>query len=342
MRVDQLIGSHRMRLMAVVKAAPSVREGCRRAGIHHSTYYEWKRRVESEGPQGLAGGRGRTRVKSPGRIRVESEVVAYALAYPEKGPDRLYGDLLTRGVTVGSVSQVWRILCAHSLNRAAYRYQLMALAQGLVSAEEALGSPPTPSPRSSRSVGELHAEQPGDLVQFDCFHIGQLKEARLTSRKIPGVVWQYTAIDVASSFTWAELHTTAHNPSAVHTSALAHRVARDLAAWGWQWRAASTDRGNEFVDHRFGETLKALGVQHRLIPPGRPQSNGKVEQVQHTILRECWQPALVTYHQPSITGLRDDLTDYLDYYNHHRSHHGKWNQGRTPNQIIIPNTGNHP
>jgi hypothetical protein len=47
-----------------------------------------------------------------------------------------------------------------------------------------------------------------------------------------GTVWQYTAIDVASAFTWAELHTSERNPRSRHTRALVHRVARELAAAG--------------------------------------------------------------------------------------------------------------
>jgi len=218
----------------------------------------------------------------------------------------------------------------------AHEWRLMAAARGMQAATEALPS------RSRGRVGVLDAKLPGDLVQMDCFHIGALKEARLGAAKTPGVVWQYTAIDVASSFVWAELHTTAHNPSAIHTTALAHRVAADLAAKGWPWKQVSTDRGNEFVDHRFGEALAALGVRHRLIAPGRPQSNGKVEQVQNTILQECWKPAFVSFTEPSITGLRGELDNYLDDYNYHRPHAGKWNQGRTPSQIIIPNTRNQP
>ena len=342
MRVDQLIAGHRMRLLAVVKAAPSIREGCRRAGIHHSTYYDWVRCLDAEGLEGLTPRRSRTRVKTASRIRLEAQVVAQALAHPEWGPARLHSELGRYDVAVGSVSHVWRILRSHALNRARYRYQLMAIARGLTSADAVLCAEEPGRVRSTRWTGHLKAEKPGDLVQLDCFQIGRLKEARLTTRKIPAMVWQYTAIDVASSFTWAELHTTARNPSGVHTTALAHRVATDLAAWGWHWDTASTDRGNEFTDHRFGQALHELGVQHRLIAPGRPQSNGKVESVQGTILRECWQPAFVTYTEPSITGLRHELTHYLDHYNHTRPHHGKWNQGRTPSEIIIPNTKLHP
>lgn len=336
MRMEQVIAQHRMRLIAVVESAPSVREGCRRVGIHYSTYYDWMARLRREGIEGLCGRPGRGRAKTPGRIRLEAEVVALALANPPWGPDRLFFELARRGVAAGSMSQVWRILVAHQLNTKSRRFRLMAAARGMDQAVEVL------PPRHRSRIGVLAADQPGDLVQMDCFHLGALKEARLGAAKTPGVVWQYTAIDVASSFVWAEIHTTAHNPSAVHTSALAHRVAADLAAWGWPFKQVSTDRGNEFVDHRFTEALKGLGVIHRLIAPGRPQSNGKVEQVQNTILQECWKPAFVAATEPSITGLRGELNVCLEDYNHHRPHGGKWNQGRTPAEIIIPNPGNQP
>ena len=338
MRVDQLIGSHRMRLMAIVESSPSVREGCRRVGIHHSTYYDWLTRLEREGPEGLTPRRARSRVLTPARIRLEAEVVAMALANPPWGPNRLFYELRRRDVPVGSMSQVWRILKAHRLNRRAFRYRTIAVARGLNQADSVLAS----RPRSRRPVGCLDANAPGDLVQMDCFQIGALKEARITGAKTPGMVWQYTAIDVASSFTWAELHTTAHNPSALHTSALALRVAADLTGWGWEWKAVSTDRGNEFVDHRYQDTITSLGVKHRFIAPGRPQSNGKVEGVQNTILQECWKPCFVTYTQPSITGLRSDLVDYLNHYNTTRPHTGKWNKGKPPATIITPNPRNQP
>ena len=41
----------------------------------------------------------------------------------------------------------------------------------------------------------------GELVGFDCFHVGRLSGT-------VGMVWQYTAIDLATSYVWAELATT--------------------------------------------------------------------------------------------------------------------------------------
>jgi hypothetical protein len=54
-------------------------------------------------------------------------------------------------------------------------------------------------------------------------------------------VWQYSAIDVASSYLWAEIHATAKNPSAKWTSELARHVAYDLKARGWRLEAVSSD-----------------------------------------------------------------------------------------------------
>lgn len=341
MRMEQVIGRYRMQLMGVVESAVSVRAGCREAGIHHSTYYDWLDRMRREGVAGLTPRAGRSRVMTPARTRLESEVVALSLANPPWGPKRLFYELRHREVGVGSATQVWRILRAHQLNTRVHRFRLIAATRGLAAADEAAEKFDRPR-RSQARIRHLDADKPGDLVQFDCFHIGALKEARIGAAKKPGVVWQYTAIDVASSFVWAQLFTTAHNPSATHTTALAYRVAADLAAWDWNWKQCSTDRGNEFVDHRFGDTLKELSVKHRFIAPGRPQSNGKVEQVQNTILQECWKPAFVNYTHPTITGLRQDLKDFLTHYNNDRPHGGKWNQGKPPAEIIIPNSGNTP
>lgn len=53
MRADFASGWYKMRLMAVVEGAPSVREGCRRARIHPSTFYRWRRQIAESGPEVL-------------------------------------------------------------------------------------------------------------------------------------------------------------------------------------------------------------------------------------------------------------------------------------------------
>lgn len=336
MRVDQSRDKYVMALIRVIQNAPSIAEGCRLVGIHRSTYYRWIARIRREGSPSGVGGAGR-RLITAERVRVEAQVVALALANPPWGPAMLFHHLIAADVEVGSPSQVWRILKHHGLNRAALRYETMRLAMGLDIADQIT----VPSGMYRPPIGRLDAAVPGDLVQIDCFHIGRVKGAKIAGYG-QGTVWQYTAIDVASSYVWAEIHTTKHNPSPTLTTSLAHRVARDLAQWGWKFTAVTTDNGNEFKAKLFTDSLEGAGVEHRFIRPGRPQTNGKVEQVQGTILRELWHPTFTTYAEPSISSLRQDLADYLEWYNNKRPHTGRWNKGKPPTQIIEPNAGNYP
>ncbi len=325
MSVHDAVSEYRLRLVAVIEASENKRAACAQAGIHHSTFYRWRSQPG-----------GHQRRVSWLERHVGERIVAAALAHPGDGPRRVADRLGDQGVVV-SPSKVWRTLVKHRLNTKALRYQLLAQhQQGPVPSIQV-------SQRAPQYVGHLDAEIPGDLVQFDCFHVGSFKETRLGQTKATkGTIWQYTAIDVASSWLWAEVHATAHNPSPAITSQLAHRVARDLMRYGWEWKAASTDNGNEFRAAGFGGTLEDLGVTHRFIRAGRPQSNGKVERVQRTVLEEFYQPALINYVEPSITGLRRDLEAYVADYNHHRRHYGRWNQGATPAAIMTPNPKLHP
>ena len=311
---------YRRQIVALIESSPNKRAACAAAGIHPSTFYRWRKRIDlTAGP---AGGSWLQR-------RLETQVVAMALANPAAGPRRLVDLLAATGVS-SNPSRVWRVLKRHRLNTRRLRYALLTHHRDTVEGFR-------PSPRAQLYVGELDASVPGDLVQFDCFHVGSFKETRLKrGKQTRGQIWQYTAIDVASSYTWAELHATGHNPSPAITSHLAHRVAADLTANGWTWTAATTDNGNEFRSHLFTNTLASLDVEHRFIKAGRPQTNGKVEGVQRIILDECYQPALIGYVEPSITGLRQDLDSYLTYYNHQRPNHGKWNHGATPTSIMTP------
>jgi transposase InsO family protein len=324
MSVNDAVNEYRKRLVRVIERSPNKRAACREAGIHHSTFYRWRKVTVAESQVPRVGRR-----LSWTEQMIESRIVAAALAYPALGPQGVADELANDELMV-SPSKVWRTLRRHRLNTKALRYLLLRVHRD--------GAPPMREPIKAW-IGELDATVPGDLVQMDCFHVGSFKETRLGAGKAQrGHIWQYTAIDVASSWTWAELWATGHNPSAAITSQLAHRVAADLTTWGWDWRAVTTDNGNEYRAQQFGDTMTELGVEHRFIRAGRPQTNGKVERVQGTILQECYQPALLNYTTPSITGLRRDLEDYLIHYNWKRAHRGKWNQGRTPAAIIIPDT----
>jgi len=298
-----------------------VAKACRTFGVHRSTYYRWKAQVERSGIEMLRP-RERRAPRMPNQTSplVEARILAFSIAHPGLGPRRISASLAQDrwGGIVVSPSGVWKVLKRHGLNRRITRLQLVA----------GYAAPPEPEGRVSEPERHIAVTDPGELVGFDCFHIGRLSGTR-------GKVWQYTAIDLATSYTWAELHVTPVNPSAKHTSALAERVAADLAARGWQLQRVSTDNGSEFRSSDFGDTIGDLGAVQTFIHPGRPTSNGSVERVQRTILEECWRPSFARSLVPKIGGLSRDLERYLDYYNTERAHTGRLTKGRTPWQTLI-------
>ena len=316
---DDVLYTYRLRVLATARELGSVAAACRMHGIHRSTYYRWKRSVDRFGLEILRP-RGRRRPQMPNSIPVliEHRILAYALGHPGQGPARISSELARERYGGFSVSAngVYRVLKRHGLNTRAKRNGLLA----------GYAAPPEPE-RDPEPERHIEVDHPGELVQFDCFCIGRLKGTK-------GVVWQYTAIDAASSFTWAELHVTPRNPDVRFCSNLAHRVARDLRDAGWEFERVSTDNGSEFRNHRFDEKIERLGATHTLIRPGRPQSNGFVERVQRTILEECWKPAFARYLVPKYTGLRKDLVRYLEYYNFDRAHNGRLTKGRIPAQVL--------
>ncbi|MDP8959911.1 MAG: DDE-type integrase/transposase/recombinase [Actinomycetota bacterium] len=317
---DDALYRFRLRVFALAQELGNVRAACRAMGIHPSTYYRWKAQVDRYGPEILRP-RERRRPRMPNAIgpHIEQRVLAFSLGHPGFGPARIASELRRQkwgGIQI-SPNGVWRVLRRHGLSTRAKRL-------GLVAGYAAPPAPERPEPPPPR---HLEVSHPGELVQMDCFYVGRLRGTR-------GAVWQYTAIDVASAYCWAELWVTPRNPSARFTSELARRVARDLRDRGWCLEAVMTDNASEFRSSEFQTALGRLGARQVFIRAGRPQTNGCVERVQGTILEECWKPAFARYLIPKITGLRLDLERYLDYYNTDRAHNGRWTNGRTPEQVL--------
>jgi transposase InsO family protein len=317
---DDVLYRFRLRLFSLAAELGNVRAACRLMGVHPSTYYRWRAPVLRSGLEML-----RPRERRPPRMPnqasqlTEHRVVAFALGHPGLGPRRISATLAQErwGGILVSPNGVWRILRRHGLSRRMSRLSLVA----------GYAAPPGPEPLEPSAERHLEVDHPGELVGFDCFHVGRLSGTA-------GRVWQYTAIDLASSYVWAELATTPLNPSAAKTSALARRVAADLRSVGWRLERVLTDNGSEFRSGIFGTAIRDLGATQTFIRAGRPATNGAVERVQRTILEECWRPSFARSLVPKFTGLARDLEAYLAYYNGERAHTGRLTNGRTPAEVI--------
>lgn len=129
---------------------------------------------------------------------------------------------------------MWKVLCRHGLNARAKRLGLIA----------GYAAPYEP-PRDPGPEQHIDVDRPGELVGIDCFYVGRLKGTE-------GAIWQLTAIDIASSYAWAELVICKQgNPTALQTSRLAKRVAGELKAAGWRLERVLSDNGSEFRGPAF-------------------------------------------------------------------------------------------
>lgn len=318
MTKDDVLFGYRQQLFAEA-ARTNVSAACRTFGVHRSTYYAWKRQVDRHGLEML-----RPRERRPPQMpnalpkMIEERILSFSIAHPGLGPKRVASELARPkwGGIVVSHNGVWKVLCRHGLNTRSKRFALVA----------GYAAPYEP-PRDPGPEQHIDVDRPGELVGIDCFYVGRLKGTE-------GAIWQLTAIDIRSSFAWAELVVAKQgNPTAKQTSRLARRVAGDLSTAGWRLERFLSDNGNEFKGE-FTKTVEKLKSRHTRIHAGRPQTNGNVEALHKTILDECWRPAFARYLYPRYTGLRREIDTYLSFYNYDRVHHGRLTAGQIPADLV--------
>ena len=151
-----------------------------------------------------------------------------------------------------------------------------------------------PGPRRRR---EIHL--PGQSVQVDVKHL------KLGGRRF----YQFTAIDEATRYRVLRVY--AHN-SIKSATEFVEEVRRRLPI---AIQRIQTDHGSEFGTD-FTWHLRDLGVSHRQIPRGCPQSNGKVERSHRTDADEFYRRMI--FRSPAE--LAQQLRQWEYEYNHRRPH----------------------
>ncbi len=223
---DDMLYRFRLRLFSLAGELGKVREACRLMGVHPSTYYRWRRPVMRSGLEML-----RPRERRPPRMpnqtsqAVERRIVAFSLGHPGLGPRRISATLAQErwGGILVSPNGVWRVLRRHGLSRRMSRLSLVA------------GYAAPPGPERPVEV-ERHARS---TIQVS---LASTASTWAGSPGRSGRVWQYSTIDLASSYVWRSC-TRRRHPSAMRTSQLAKRVAADLRSHGWRLERVLRDNG---------------------------------------------------------------------------------------------------
>ncbi|WP_431902539.1 IS481 family transposase [Amycolatopsis thermoflava] len=212
-------------------------------------------------------------------------------------------------------------LAASTVHRVLTRYGLARLAD----LDRATG----------RVVRRYERATPGELVHVDIKKLGNIPDGgghkihdrargnqhrkATTTARYPhgkpqiGYSYLHNAVDDHSRLAYTEIL-----PDETTTSAVAFwtRAQAFFASHGITVQRVLTDNGSCYRSRDWRDTLTAAGIQHKRTRPYRPQTNGKVERFNRTLLNE-W-----AYAQPyhSQTARRAALPEFLHHYNHHRHH----------------------
>ncbi|MFE9742995.1 IS481 family transposase [Streptomyces sp. NPDC006477] len=167
-------------------------------------------------------------------------------------------------------------------------------------------------------------ERPGELIHVDVKKLGRIPDGgghktngRQAGRPIRGMGFDYvdSAVDDHSRHAYSEIHPDEKvatcagfltRAAAFYRAQGIDRIERVLTDNAWAYRKGLA----------WKAVLADLGATGKLTRPYRPQTNGKVERFNRTLLDE-W-----AYLRPytSNTERTEALADFLHTYNHHRCH----------------------
>jgi hypothetical protein len=324
MNPQERIARHRLSVLELAEALQNVSAACRQRGMTRTQFYDYKRRFELQGLDGL---------KDLPPIHkshpqttpdaVVDRLLALSLAHPAWGCCRLEAHLKLDGISVSSPT-IQSILIKHEMGT---RFQRLLKLEEQAAAE---GFELTPEQirtveKANPAFRERHIEssRPGELLAADTFYVGQFKGV--------GKVYLHTVVDTYGSYAFGFLHTSKVPEAAVstlHNDALPFYAERAIPV-----SALLTDNGREFCGtpaHPFELYLALNGIEHRRTKVRSPKTNGFVERFQRTAKEEFFELALRETFYESVEALQTDFDAWLAHYNTERPHLGYRNRGKRP------------
>lgn len=267
----------------------------RQMNVSRDTVYKWWRRYQADPHGEWWQDRSSRPHRSPAKTRRKVERKILSLRRNKKlGPARIAGRLEVPASTVHAV------LARNQVSRLAWMDR------------------PT-----GRVIRRYERDRPGDLVHVDIKKLGKVppgggwrvhgREARPAYHRRIGYSYVHSAVDDHSRLAYSEIH---DDETAATATAFWKRARGFFADHGVTVREVITDNGSCYRSKDWLMELVAGGATPRFTRPYRPQTNGKVERFNRTLLEE-W--AYVRAYS-SEGQRRRRLDSWLHTYNHHRCH----------------------
>jgi len=320
--------TQRSSVLKLAEILGNVSEACRRRGIDRTSFYEYKRRFQTHGIDGLKDlpPIHHTHPQTTPQ-EVTDKILEASLKHPYWGCRRISETLKLENINLSSVT-VQNILNKHGLRTMYERFLKLE--------EKLLNEKIEISPDQVKYIEqynpcwrERHIESthPGDLLSQDTFYVGRIKGV--------GQIYLQVVIDTYGSYAFGYLHT---GKIPVHSVFILHNdVIPQYQEWEIKIKALLTDNGTEYCgkDTHPYELYLALGnIEHRRTKVKSPRTNGFVERFNRTVLNEFFRKAFREKFYESVESLQNDLDKWLKEYNTERPHQGYRNMGRRPIETI--------
>jgi transposase InsO family protein len=324
---SEKIALQRLRTLKLAEELKNISEACRRGSMDRTSFYEWKRRYQLHGLDGLLDQPPvpKSHPKTT-PTHVRDAVIELSFKHPSWGSKRAALELTAEGMTISN----WTVQSILNKAKLGTRFERMLRLEA-----EALKGAELPKDqielieKLNPCFKERHiqSKKPGDLVGFDTFFVGTFKGI--------GRVYLYTAVDTFGSYAFGMLATA--RTALCAAQLLYGQVIPFYEAHKLKFEAALSDNGTEFCgtqEHAFEEVLYLSGIKHKRTRVRRPQSNGFTERFHRTILDEFFRTEMRRRTFDSLESLELAVQQWLCYYNLERPHQGYRNMGKTPYQIV--------
>jgi transposase InsO family protein len=328
MTAEEKLAHQRLSVLQLAEMLGNVTEACRQRDISRTQFYEYKRRFQTHGLEGLKDlpPIHKTHPFTTPPETVE-KILNLSMEHPAWGCDRLSDQLMLQGIKVSSPT-IQDILIKNGMGS---RYErLMKLEEKVLEQKiELTAQQVAMIEKANPAFKERHVEsnRPGELLSQDTFYVGFLKGV--------GKVYLHTVVDTYGSYAFGFLHTSKQPEAAVavlHNDVLPFYQDQNI-----QVEKILTDNGREFCgtdSHPFEVYLQLNDIKHKRTKVRKPQTNGFVERFHRTVLDEFFRLAFRSKLYESVEVLQVDLDSWLIYYNTERTHQGYRNRGRRPLDVI--------
>jgi hypothetical protein len=291
MTADEKLAHQRLSVLQLAEMLGNVTEACRQRDISRTQFYEYKRRFQTHGLEGLQDlpPIHKTHPFTTPPETVE-KILALSLEHPTWGCNRLSDHLKLQGISVSSPT-IQDILIKNGMG-SRYERLLKLEEKALEQKIELTPQQVAQIEKANPAFKERHVEssRPGELLSQDTFYVGTLKGV--------GRVYLHTVVDTYGSYAFGFLHTSKQPEAAV--AVLHNDVLPFYQDQGIAIEKILTDNGREFCgtdSHPYELYLQLNEIQHKRTKVTRPQSTG----LWSAFTAPCWMSFSAWLSTPSST-----------------------------------------